>query len=185
MASTHGQRADTSIDVSRPRAHGFHVTRAEFDALLQITPTRAWLPRMGSEQMHQLMHHAHARALVSLNLHRRHLNESQRAMVAAKIATMQKGGDRGNQHTGGKASIDALPQSEVAEILNVSRESVQRATKVVKSGDEKLIADVESGEVTVSAAAKHVAAVTTKQKRPAPLASLFTSVRRLTNLTAP
>ena len=101
-------------------------------------------------------------------------------MVAAKLATMQKGGDRGNQHTGGKASIDALPQSEVAEMLNVSRPSVQRATKVVKSGDEKLIADVESGEVTVSAAAKHVAAVTTKQKRPAPLASLLDSVTCVT-----
>jgi len=45
-------------------------------------------------------------------------------------------------------------------MLNVSRESVQRAKKVQESGDEKLIADVESGKVTVSAAAQHVAAVT-------------------------
>ncbi len=109
-------------------------------------------------------------AVVFSITHRRPLNESQRAMVAAKIATMQKGGDRGNQHTGGKASIDALPQSEVAEMLNVSRESVQRATTVVKSGDKKLIADVESGKATVTAAAQHVAAVQRyppKQKRPA------------------
>jgi hypothetical protein len=119
---------------------------------------------MGSEQMHQLMHHAHARAWVSLNLHRRHLNESQRAMVAAKIANLSDG-QRADR------SIDqATTQPEAAALLNVSPKSVQRAKKVQESGDASLIADVESGEVTVSAAAKHVAAVARyprKQKRPA------------------
>ncbi len=91
--------------------------------------------------------------VVSLNLHRRQLNESQRAMVAAKISNLNNG-----QHA---ASIDAaIAQPQAAEMLNVSRPSVQRATTVVKSGDKKLIAAVESGEVTVSAATQHVAAVT-------------------------
>jgi hypothetical protein len=44
-------------------------------------------------------------------------------------------------------------------MLNVSVPSVKRAKKVQDSGNEKLIADVESGKVTVSAAAQHVAAV--------------------------
>ena len=57
-------------------------------------------------------------------------------------------------------SIDtSVTQPEAAEMLNVSRESVIRARKVRESGDKKLIAAVESGEVTVSAAAQHVAAV--------------------------
>ncbi len=74
-------------------------------------------------------------------------------MVAAKISNLNNG-----QHA---ASIDAaIAQPQAAEMLNVSRPSVQRATTVVKSGDKKLIAAVESGEVTVSAATQHVAAVT-------------------------
>ena len=52
--------------------------------------------------------------VVSLNLKRRHLNESQRAMVGAKLATLGHGGDRS------KASIDALTQAQAGELLNVS-----------------------------------------------------------------
>ncbi len=56
-------------------------------------------------------------------------------------------------------------------MLNVSRRSIQRAQKVQESGDVKLVAAVESGKVTVSAAALHVAAVTrypdkAKEARP-------------------
>ena len=109
-------------------------------------------------------YHAHARALVSLNLHRRHLNESQRAMVAAKLATMVEGRPSETR------PIGLVSQDNAAEMLNVSTRSVKRAKAVQESGDASLIADVESGEVTVSAAAKHVAAVQRyprKQKRPA------------------
>ncbi len=55
--------------------------------------------------------------------------------------------------------------------MNVSRRAVQQARQVRESGDKKLIAAVQSGEVTVSAAALHVAAVTrypdkAKEARP-------------------
>jgi hypothetical protein len=52
--------------------------------------------------------------VVSLNLRRRHLSESQRAMVAAKLATLKLGD---NQHSEG------LPIGRRSELLNV--ESVQ------------------------------------------------------------
>ncbi len=86
--------------------------------------------------------------VISNNLHRRHLNESQRAMVAARIANMQ----RGNQPN---APIGAFEESqtEAAEMLNVSRRSVQRAAKVKQQAVPKIIEAVETGKIPVSLAA--------------------------------
>lgn len=84
--------------------------------------------------------------VVSLNLHRRHLNESQRAMIAARMANMKQGARTD------LASIDAMSQETAAELLHVSRPSVQRAKQVRDSQDRELIAKVESGEITVNRA---------------------------------
>src|SRR5262249_39208570 len=56
--------------------------------------------------------------VVSLNLRRRHLDESQRAMVAAKLATLKLGD---NQHSEG------LPIGRSSELLNVGERTVARA----------------------------------------------------------
>lgn len=85
--------------------------------------------------------------VVSLNLHRRHLTESQRAMVAGKLATL-KNGERPAQICAGEKT-----QEEAAELLNVSRRAVQQARKVQSDGTPELIKAVETGEVSVSAAA--------------------------------
>ena len=85
--------------------------------------------------------------VVSRNLHRRHLTESQRAMVAQKLATLKRGGDRS------KASIDALKQDDAAKLLNVSPASLDRAKTVQRKGSPELIAAVEQGEIRVSRAA--------------------------------
>lgn len=89
-----------------------------------------------------------AEFVVSLNLHRRHLSESQRAMVAAKLSTMGQGARTD------LASIEATSQVDAAELLNVSRSAVQRAKTVVDDGAPELIAAVERGDVAVSAAAQ-------------------------------
>jgi len=98
--------------------------------------------------------------VISLNLYRRHLNESQRAMVAAKIATMSEGRPSETR------SIDLVSQDDAAEMLNVSVPSVKRAKKVQESGNEKLIADVESGKVTVSAAATVASSISGNARTP-------------------
>ncbi|MBT9173485.1 MAG: hypothetical protein DDT21_01886 [Syntrophomonadaceae bacterium] len=84
--------------------------------------------------------------VVSLNLHRRHLDTGQRGMVAARLAQLQQGA---NQHR----SIDLPTQSEAAELLNVSVPSVKRAKEVIEQGTPELVQIVEKGDVSVSAAA--------------------------------
>jgi hypothetical protein len=60
--------------------------------------------------------------VLSTNLHRRHLDESQRSMVSARLAKLRQGD---NQHTGGPANLPDLTQSEAAKLLNVSTRSVR------------------------------------------------------------
>jgi predicted DNA-binding protein (UPF0251 family) len=88
--------------------------------------------------------------VVSLNLHRRHLNESQRAMIAESLVKSKEG------RPAKTASIEAVSQDKAAQLLNVSRSAVQRAAKVARHGDQSLISAVREGEIPVSTAAKAV-----------------------------
>jgi N6-adenosine-specific RNA methylase IME4 len=88
--------------------------------------------------------------VVSLNLRRRHLDESQRAMVAAKLAILGHGGDRSS----GKFAACSVPtQGEAAALLNISERSVRNAREVQEHGTPELVSAVERGAVSVSAAA--------------------------------
>lgn len=103
--------------------------------------------------------------VISHNLHRRHLTESQRGMVAAKLATMKQGGDRAKQSIDGFASTPSgVAMREAAEMLNVGEATVQRSKKIRKLGSPELVAAVEAGEVTVGAAYK-VAELDHEQQR--------------------
>lgn len=93
--------------------------------------------------------------VVSLNLRRRHLDESQRAMVAAKLATLRAGD---NQHSEG------LPIGRSSELLNVGERSVARAREVQEHGTPELVHAVEHGAVSVSAAAD-VATLSAQEQR--------------------
>lgn len=109
------------------------------------------------------------RYILSTNLHRRHLNESQRAMVAAEIANVTHGGDRKSDQSA-DLHLDPIKVEDAAEMLNVSPRSVKSAKKVKASGDEKLIAEVKAGKVKVSKAeslVKEKAKPKPKPKAPA------------------
>jgi hypothetical protein len=95
--------------------------------------------------------------VVSLNMVRRHLDGSQRAMIAAKIETLKHGGNRqdANLHL-------AVSRDEAARMLNVSPRSVASAAQVLDSGDPDMIAKVEHGDLAVSAAA-----ATVRESKPA------------------
>jgi N6-adenosine-specific RNA methylase IME4 len=97
--------------------------------------------------------------VISLNLKRRHLSESQRAMVAARIATLQLGA---NQHTRGSKNLPT--QGRAAELLNVSDRSVRSARTVQTTGTPELVQAVERGDVKVSVAAD-IATVSPDEQR--------------------
>src|SRR4029453_18965678 len=82
--------------------------------------------------------------VISANLRRRHLDESQRAMVAARLATLKLGD---NQHSEG------LPIGRGSELLNVGERTVARAREVQEHGTPELVHAVERGAVSVTAAA--------------------------------
>lgn len=89
--------------------------------------------------------------VISFNLHRRHISESQRAMVAARIANMPLGGAGyrcANWHT------DMVSRSDAAGMLNVSVRSVARSKTVIENGTPELVAAVDRGEMVVSTAAE-------------------------------
>lgn len=87
--------------------------------------------------------------VVSLNLRRRHLTDGQRAMVASKLAKMPRG--RPSEEN---PPIGGITNTEAATMLNVSERAVERARKVQEIGIPALVAAVETGVVSVSAAAE-------------------------------
>jgi hypothetical protein len=91
--------------------------------------------------------------IISANLKRRHLNESQRALIAPKLAALTHGGDRRSDQAA-NLLVEIPKQSVAAKLLNVSERSVRHAAVVRKHGTPELISKVEAGDLSVSAAAK-------------------------------
>lgn len=109
--------------------------------------------------------------VLSLNLHRRHLDQSQKSMVAARAREvfdvmakdrMHEGQERGRQNQ--KASGANLPQTNsergprsrdlAAKAVGVGGRTVDYATKVLNEGTDELIEAVDKGEIAVSKAAE-------------------------------
>jgi hypothetical protein len=89
--------------------------------------------------------------VISANLHRRHLASSQRAMVAARLATLRNG----QRKNSSAPSFDgAASRDDAAQLLNVSTKSLDRAKHVIEHGSKELIAAVEGRELSVSLAEK-------------------------------
>jgi N6-adenosine-specific RNA methylase IME4 len=88
--------------------------------------------------------------VISANLQRRHLDTSQRAMVAAKLANMRQGERTDLQPSG---NLPKVAQPVAAKMLKVGERSVRHATAVLEQAVPALAAAVEAGTVKVSAAA--------------------------------
>lgn len=81
--------------------------------------------------------------VLSKNLHRRHLSESQRAMAAAMIVDWERGI---NQTTAGAANLQTR---RAAEKLSISERSVFSAKRIREHGAPELIEAIRSGKVAV------------------------------------
>ena len=84
--------------------------------------------------------------VLDLNLKRRHLNESQRAIIGKRLETLKQGrpGKDANLH---------VSRDDAARLLNVSPRSIASAGTVLKRAEPEIVAAVERGEMAVSTAA--------------------------------
>jgi hypothetical protein len=81
-----------------------------------------------------------------MNYHRRHLDESQRGMVAAKLANLQVGRPQANS-----ANLPGIvvSQAQAADMLNISERMLRTAKKVTQEAPLEVIQAVEQGAMSV------------------------------------
>ncbi|HET98773.1 MAG TPA: hypothetical protein ENH89_00060 [Aurantimonas coralicida] len=91
--------------------------------------------------------------VISMNLYRRHLTVGQRSMAGARLANMKSGARTDLEP---KTNLSEVSNAEAAQTVNVSKQSVKNAKTVLDSGDDELIHQVETGNMSVSTAAKGV-----------------------------
>lgn len=90
--------------------------------------------------------------VIALNLSRRHLDESQRAMIGARIANIKLGDNQYKE--GGPIGLPTVSNDEAAKRMSVGSMSVKRARKVLEKGTPELADAVDNGQIAVSVAAK-------------------------------
>ncbi len=98
--------------------------------------------------------------MVSANLHRRHLTETQRALAAEQLANLKPGRPENS------ANLQSISVADAAKRFEVSERSVHHARTVRDKAAPNVIAAVEGGEVAVSTAAR-VAKVVPKEEQEA------------------
>jgi ParB family chromosome partitioning protein len=105
--------------------------------------------------------------VISHNLHRRHLTESQRASIAARLANMPRGrnwDNSANLHNKNAPQLSLSQQAmarppltssgDAARLLNVSERSVATARKVHEHAPQEIVRAVDDGRMSVSLAAQ-------------------------------
>jgi hypothetical protein len=95
------------------------------------------------------------------NLRRRHLNTSQRSMIAAAIANMHQGQ---RTDTEPSAKLPKVSQAEAAKQMKVSTRNVTSAKRVRSQADPEMVKKVENGEMTVNQAAATIPKAPKKEK---------------------
>lgn len=94
--------------------------------------------------------------VISLNLHRRHLSESQRALIASEIANSKGGGNRKSDHLPNLGGDPEITNARAAELLNISHNQVSKARVVRSRGTAAQVASIETGKKTLDRVYKEI-----------------------------
>ena len=98
--------------------------------------------------------------VLSLNLARRHLDSSQRGIVAKRLAKYERGSSPNTS-----MDVFAMTQAEAATRLNVSVPTVKRAKYVNEHAAPEVIAEVDAGRMSIDKAQKLIAALPDKTRQ--------------------
>lgn len=91
--------------------------------------------------------------VISKNLKRRHLDDSQRAMIAARLANMRQG-ERTDMTVEPSANLPKVDQPAAARALSISERALRHARAVQDRGVPELSRAVDAGKLAVSMAEK-------------------------------
>jgi len=109
------------------------------------------------------------RFVVDVNVRRRHLNESQRAMIGGRLASLKRGDVEtqravaAEKNNGVEISTPLVSQGDAAALMNVHRQTIGMARRVLEEGTPEEIRSVQDGTAAVSTIARQIRA-----KTPAP-----------------
>ena len=102
--------------------------------------------------------------VLSMNLHRRHLSSSERAMIAAELANLKHGGNRS------KAQSCALTHAQAAKQLGVSERQVDKGSALLKAeasgrAAPELVEQVRNGKIPLSKAERLIHLLPEQQRK--------------------
>jgi hypothetical protein len=99
--------------------------------------------------------------IVSMNLRRRNLTESQKGLVGAKIASLERGRPKETAKSPAKEAEKNPPrggftEAEAAKAVDTSERTVSRAKKVLREAPKSEIKAIEQGKKTLGEVEKQV-----------------------------
>lgn len=118
--------------------------------------------------------------VLSANLHRRHLDTTDKAKVALAVERIyaaeakERQRDAGKTHGRGKGKLpEKLPEpikgdsrDKAAEAVGISGRTLSDAKRVYESGNEEIIKAVDKKEMSISKAAKAIAPAKVEKEKP-------------------
>ena len=101
--------------------------------------------------------------VLSMNLHRRHLDASQRAMIAADLANMKRGTRTDLELP---ANLPEVSQAIAAETMKVSERLLRDAKRVKEEGSNEQIESIRNGSKSVTKVLQEIKAKETEPVKP-------------------